>query len=1005
MGNGIQKLSLVCAMSILTTGCFWEDSSTANANRNAKLPDSPEGATLNILTQWPQDEQRQIDTKTSMSIRFDGPINADSLLDGLTYVEERNTLERVACKLSLEDNYRTLIIDPVEDLDLETYYVCHLSPLLNDLNQRLLEEDLFFTFETKDATAPQNTATSINNGAHNVARDGLITAYFDETIDPASVTSTAVSLVRNSNNKSHSVQCHASGSEVRCQPIQDLLPITSYTLTIRGGDNGLMDLSGNRLATTTSISFTTSEDIHHPSLISYYPSDLYASPNAQILLTFDESMDPDSIHIDTFSFANEIGDSVAFDVIHAADGKNLSLVPHQPLSTNQNYSVVITDGASAIKDLSGRPIQNAGIVRLLIGSDTQAPALTNSTPTNGASRVCYNVTPILFFDQGLDIKRVNSDTFSLTGPEGPIDFLLTASNGNTKVILTPTDPLANGQKFTVTVKSGPMGIRDTVGNLLHNDITVEFTTGLDRTLPLITVSPTHGHSAVSTIASFTAVFDEPLDPATVTAETVIVTDRSDQVVAGTIYLTNNNRIITFDATHPYLPGEWYTVTLRNGGDGIREDSGNWLPEPVRTTFRIAYTEDITPPEVAVTINATNSERKEGMSVARSGFEINVVAEDPINYDLDLGSFDITITGPAETPSSEQVLNAATVTKEGLQFVITTQNKLDPGDYSVQARVADIAGNYGQSEILSFSVVDFDASVMPFEHTEVVWVRFDMDRSGNGRPDFEDDLIHLGLITENDPLGTNQRMIDIMREGILSQAHRLFERKANGGRHGADSIALMMTATQPRGVLYSQMSLGGMDPNGLPNRIFGDKSTGILGRAYYDGKNANRTDNNTVTNPGLGIFSGELFLFEVQTHETLYPHFLTRFAKRFIKTVPQMGGTPVGTDAIDPIIMARNFDLTTANLQQLRRYLDILYAADDWATATGVILAHEIGHSIGLVATGTPPQGLHGDNSLHNMRPNLGDIMSSAVSYDSVVSLDYHFRDINIAYLRQRLLLK
>ena len=32
MGKGIQKLSLICAMSVLTTGCFWEDSDTANAH-------------------------------------------------------------------------------------------------------------------------------------------------------------------------------------------------------------------------------------------------------------------------------------------------------------------------------------------------------------------------------------------------------------------------------------------------------------------------------------------------------------------------------------------------------------------------------------------------------------------------------------------------------------------------------------------------------------------------------------------------------------------------------------------------------------------------------------------------------------------------------------------------------------------------------------------------------------------------------------------------------------
>ena len=69
------------------------------------------------------------------------------------------------------------------------------------------------------------------------------------------------------------------------------------------------------------------------------------------------------------------------------------------------------------------------------------------------------------------------------------------------------------------------------------------------------------------------------------------------------------------------------------------------------------------------------------------------------------------------------------------------------------------------------------------------------------------------------------------------------------------------------------------------------------------------------------------------------------------------------------------------------------------------VAHEVGHAVGLVTPGAPPQGHHGSASLHNTYPDLGDVMASAVGYDSLVHLKYRFRDLNIAYLRQRILQK
>ena len=72
---------------------------------------------------------------------------------------------------------------------------------------------------------------------------------------------------------------------------------------------------------------------------------------------------------------------------------------------------------------------------------------------------------------------------------------------------------------------------------------------------------------------------------------------------------------------------------------------------------------------------------------------------------------------------------------------------------------------------------------------------------------------------------------------------------------------------------------------------------------------------------------------------------------------------------------------------------------------GTILAHEIGHSVGLVAMGPNPNGLHGDESLHDLHAQGSDVMASAVSYESLITLTFAFRDLDLSYLRQRVLMK
>jgi hypothetical protein len=149
----------------------------------------------------------------------------------------------------------------------------------------------------------------------------------------------------------------------------------------------------------------------------------------------------------------------------------------------------------------------------------------------------------------------------------------------------------------------------------------------------------------------------------------------------------------------------------------------------------------------------------------------------------------------------------------------------------------------------------------------------------------------------------------------------------------------------------------------------------------------------------------MFFFEAGIHLSVYPGFTTAFARKFLEICPDMGGTPAGSDPLDATVLSSSFDYLTATSAERQRYDEVFGAIDDWATVIGIILAHEIGHAVGLVASGENPLGLHGDTSLHNEFTSAESIMSPALGYDSMVFMEFAYRDLNIAYLRQRLLMK
>lgn len=1004
MGKGMILRYTLALLLLGATGCGWRRSHSGSDSSEGPLPPQQLTPVLTVQTQWPQDQDQDVALDAHLTFQFDSPINGACLADGLTKLWERDSGRGVQVYLELEQDNTVLRIRPDGGLEPETWYVCQLSALLCDRNERLLEEYRQFSFRTVDQTPPRTKTISLPQGATDVPRDVIFSFEFDELLDRDSLSVTSI-LLRDTQGREHPLRWDLRGTILHIYPVYDLHPGRDYVLVLKGGAGGICDRFGNHLPEDLRRDFRTAADTTPPNLLQMTPATFTVSPDAHINLQFSEAMDLDSIESSAFQFKDEYGNFVTYAVEAAPDRRLLRLVPQQSLVVGRQYLVKVFNGPGAITDLAGNTLDNTGALPLKIGTDRAAPALLTASPADQALRVSPNVTPYLDFDEALAPDRVHEGNIELLDAEGKLSFVTALEQGNTRLRIVPTEALQNGQSYELLVRGGPLGLADPYGNTMAQDIRIRFSTSTDVSLPEVTVSPTHGHSAVPVTTAFSAVFAEALDPTSVTAQTVLCHDGNNLPVAGEVILSDGDRTLVFEPKETLSPGLWYTVTLKGGPEGLRERSGNWFSEDLLTSFRPARTADTTKPELTLSVNETQNGRQQGLSVPSHGFSITLFAEDPTNYDLDLSSFEVEIKGREGSLSAAQVRRGAVVTKAGLSYVLPSNQQLAPGTYTLHASCRDLAGNEGKAEPLTFEVVQLESRVMPFERTQVVWVRFDLDRDENGRPDFEDDLYRLGLMAEGDPAGSNARMLEIMQDGVLAQAHLVYERQADGARLPGGSVPVFFSKHKPLGVRHAEIAIGGLDPSRDLERKFGDKSSGILGRAYFDRLNSSRTDNNTSMDPGLGVFSGELFLFEAESHLALYPFYVTAWAKKFLKLVPDMGGQPAGTHQYDARVLAPGFVVDKEPPAVMRRYFDVFLAADDWATAVGIILAHEVGHTIGLVATGTPPEGLHGDGSLHNTKSHIGNVMGAAVGYDALVLIKHRFRDINLAYLRQRILLK
>jgi len=110
-----------------------------------------------------------------------------------------------------------------------------------------------------DTTAPTLTQRTPASGATGVAPDVSPSATFSEAMDPATLTASTFTLVKQGQTTplAATVTYGTATLTATLDPSSNLEASTTYTATVKGGSSGAKDLAGNPLASDVSWSFTT----------------------------------------------------------------------------------------------------------------------------------------------------------------------------------------------------------------------------------------------------------------------------------------------------------------------------------------------------------------------------------------------------------------------------------------------------------------------------------------------------------------------------------------------------------------------------------------------------------------------------------------------------------------------------------------------------------------------------------------------------------------------------
>ena len=426
-----------------------------------------------------------------------------------------------------------------------------------------------------------------------------------------------------------------------------------------------------------------------------------------------------------------------------------------------------------------------------------------------------------------------------------------------------------------------------------------------------------------------------------------------------------------------------------------------------------------------------------LRVPAGGFSLDVYLDEPLDSTVDLriqASRNVTLSGEVFEAGTDlaKVLGCGPIEDpmiDSWHDGLVARCIVPPGALPVTPEAVFTAsfvapdGLSGEADSIAVEVSTLPAYLDPFVSPDVWLVTLSRDQcdhvlmarpdgtydiqtaflpTGNGIADFDEALRLLGFLSQNAAWSepARARFLGRIREyanviyGLDSAGHPTPSGVPLSLFFEGDDGAPDAHAWSPIAG-FSMIALGG-DPNP------GDIEAGIVGRAYLDWNNQGVEDN---TGLDFGVFVTNIVRQVLRNP----------LGALILHEVSPLGGTPLGEYPGDEQFLDPAFDETQVQDERLAQRHAIFKTILDFASlAIAATLCHEMGHSLGLVPNGPPPEGLFGGmddlnftesnpGSAHIDTPGLNVMQTGRVtSYLDALQGVPHFNELNLAYLRRRL---
>jgi RHS repeat-associated protein len=646
----------------------------------------------------PENGATNVPANVRIDLTMSAPLSAPSVGSNAVVVSSAGTT--VAGTVSLNSNGTTLSFIPAGLLASSTTYMVTAGGFSDQAGNAVVPFTSTFTTGTSgvaNTTTPAVVSVSPANQASAVAVSSAIVLTFNEAIDATTVNDATVpvSVSGFSGVLAGTYGLDGTGTVMTFTPLSPLPGNATVTVQV---NSGLLDLSGNA-ANSFSSTFTTgtSTDTAAPVITMVTPQNgaTRIGTNAVVVLTFSESLNPNTINTDTFALLVN-GSALSSSISASADNRVVTLNGYG-LPASSVITVLVTSG---VMDLSGNASAGFQSTFTTAPANMSAPTVVSQRPGNGATGVPLSANVVLYMSEQMEASSVQAAL--QVSQNGALVSGTTQVTDNGQVVqFTPSAQWQPSALVQVFLTSGAQSL----SGASVNNYQASFTTTSDpsTTAPtLVSTSPANQVSTVPTNVVIDFAFNEPLDPTALTPASVTCSQNGTWFQAG-VSLLNGGTLLQVAPRQPLAPNAATSCLLGSGIQGL-----NGLALGPLSGNSISFTTGSGPDTVVPAILTTSPPN--GSSNVGDNAEVRLVFSKSINpLTVNASTIQLSGAGITEVPDSINFSNNSQTAllvphaplPDGTQMTLTISG------------VTDVAGNAVPTQTTQFTTATGPDVVPPF----------------------------------------------------------------------------------------------------------------------------------------------------------------------------------------------------------------------------------------------------------------------------------------------------